>query len=547
MQSTPPTPNRIHPGLTGNPSTPLGMGASAAQICPLNLPHGFPPFLLRELGHELKTPLTGLLGLAQLFRADIKPNSQRQSQYANLIYQKAQQLLVAIYDLMDLSQLSCAQFSLNVEELELASVIQTAWQAAIAQYDEAHLDLVPNLQTEVGWIIADEIRLKQLLIHLISHFLVQVPKGSTLSVRSVEQGDWVVIRCQTEACWLTEHQQFFLSQCYGMEDPAPGAFSDISTHFKLLLTTFLVQLQGGTAFFRSDETVGTEYTILLPKDVTGLRTAAEFPLAVILLSAKTQLADQLYPVCQDENLFFILARTVAEVKVHLPVFQNTCIIVDPQWGDRIGWTEVQTLLHTSRKYVRHVGVLGALPPEAAYLQTYPLEDWTSDPTTPQIRHALQSWKTATETNPESSTPTSPRAVRESAGRDPQLPLTLLQIDSPLENTELKDDLLHQLSSLYRCSIVTADHIEQADLLSRVWSPHVVLGTTPLSAAELRLLADSSLAAYPIVLMGQDAQTLTRSISKTLTLYTYKQSDSGTGNLRQAAQQLYQFLIEIVQS
>jgi hypothetical protein len=523
------------------------MGASAAQICPLNLPHSFPPFLLRELGHELKTPLTGLLGLAQLFRADIKPNSQRQSQFANLIYQKAQQLLVAIYDLMDLSQLNCAQFSLNVEALELASVIQAAWQAAIAQYDEAHLDLVPDLQTDVGWIIADEIRLKQLLIHLISHFLVQVPKGSTLSVRSAEQGDWVVIRCRAAAYWLTEHQQLFLSQCYGMEDPAPRAFSDISTHFKLLLTTFLVQLKGGTAFFRSNEPMGTEYTILLPKDVTGLRPAAEFPLAVILLSPKTQLADQLYPVCQDETIFFILARTVAEVKVHLPILQNTGVVIDPKWCDRAGWTELQTLLHTSRKYVKHVGVLGALPSEAAWLQTYPLEDWTSDPTPTQIRHTLQSWKTATEPNPESPTPTSPRVVIESPDRVPQLPLTLLQIDSPLENTELRDDLLHQLSSLYRCSIVTADHIEQADLLSRVWSPHVVLCTTPLSPDELRLLADSSLSAYPIVLMGQNAQTLTSSISKTLTLYIYQPGDSGTGNLRQAAQQLYQFLMKIVQS
>jgi hypothetical protein len=543
MQPSPFSPNRIHPGLTGNTTQlgQLGMGTPVVQVCPLCLPKTIPPFLLRELGHELKTPLTGLLGLAQLFRAEIKPNTQRQSQCANLIYQKAQQLLIAIYDLMDLSQLACHQFNLNVQSLDLSQLIQSAWQSTTSQYDEGYLKITPAFQTEVGQVTADVVRLKQLFIHLISHFLLQLPKGSSLSIRSSSWGDWLMIQCHTPSYWVPESQQALFNQYHGSEDPTSQTFSDVSSIFKLLLVSYLAQLQGGTAFLLSAEQLGLDYTVLLPQDITTPFTSADEPLTLILLSSRPQVAQLLYPICKKEKVLFLMVRSSAELPQHLHLLHRIGVIIDAQWDEN--GSEIQAFLESIPGSIRQIAVLGEPPLEIKSLA--PIQYWPANITPAQIRRSLRRWQA--DTSSPTPLPTlslnSHAVVPQAIPQALELLLTLLQIDAPLPDNTPFNDLFNQLANLHRCSIVTADHVEQAELLFRVWSPHIVVCTTVLSPEEIRHLVASELAASPIVFVNYDAQTTARLQQTPLKTYFYT-SNPETLTLNQQVEQLYQFLREI---
>jgi His Kinase A (phospho-acceptor) domain len=543
MQPSPSSPNRIHPGLTGNTAQlgQLGIGTPVLQVCPLCLPKTIPPFLLRELGHELKTPLTGLLGLAQLFRAEIKPNTQRQSQCASLIYQKAQQLLIAIYDLMDLSQLACHQFNLNVQSLDLSQLIQSAWQATTSQYDEGYLKITPDFQTEVGQVIADVVRLKQLFIHLISHFLLQLPKDSSLSIRSFSWGDWLMIQCHTPSYWLPESQQALFNQHHGPEDLASQTFSDVSNIFKLLLVSYLAQLQGGTAFLLSEEPLGLDYTVLLPQDITTPFIRSDEPLTLILLSSRPQVAQLLYPICKKENVLFLVVRSSAELPQHLHLLRRMGVVIDGQWGEN--WTEMQTLLEAIPGSIRQIAVLGEPLSEIKSLAS--IQCWPENVTPAQIRRTLRRWQVETSTPAPLPPPSlqSHAVVPQLTPQALELPLTLLQIDAPLPDSTPFNDLFNQLANLHRCSIVTADHVEQAELLFRVWSPHIVVCTTVLSPEEIRHLVASELAVSPIVFVDYDAQTTARLEQTPLKTYFYT-SNPETLTLKQQVEQLYQFLREI---
>lgn len=542
MQPSPSSPNRIHPGLTGNTTQlgQLGMGTPVVQVCPLYLPKAIPPFLLRELGHELKTPLTGLLGLAQLFRAEIKPNTQRQSQCANLIYQKAQQLLIAIYDLMDLSQLACHQFNLNVQSLDLSQLIQSAWQATTSQYDEGYLRITPDFQTEVEQVTADVVRLKQLFIHLISHFLLQLPKDSSLSIRSFSWGDWLMIQCHTPSYWLPETQQALFNQHHGPEDLASQTFSDVSSIFKLLLVSYLAQLQGGNSFLLSAEQLGLDYTVLLPQDITTPFTCSDEPLALILLSSRTQIAQLFYPICKKEKVLFLMVRSPAELPQHLHLLHRIGVVIDAQWGEN--HTEIQTLLAAISGSISQIAVLGEPLLEIKSLAS--IQYWPANVTPAQIRRSLRRWQadTSMPAPPPSPSLHSPAVVPQPAPQVLELPLTLLQIDAPLPDNPPFNDLFNQLANRHCCSIVTADHVEQAELLFRVWSPHIVVCTTVLPPEEIRHLAASELAASPIVFVDYDAQTTARLQQTPLKTYFYT-STPKTLTLNQQVEQLYQFLRE----
>jgi hypothetical protein len=477
--------------------------------------------------------------LAQLFRAEIKPNTQRQSQCANLIYQKAQQLLIAIYDLMDLSQLACHQFNLNVQSLDLPQLIQSAWQSTTSQYDEGYLKITPDFQTEVGQVTADVVRLKQLFIHLISHFLLQLPKDSSLSIRSSSWGDWLMIQCHTPSYWVPESQQALFNQYHGPEDPTSQTFSDVSSIFKLLLVSYLAQLQGGTAFLLSAEQLGLDYTVLLPQDITTPFTSADEPLTLVLLSSRPQAAQLLYPICKKEKVLFLMVRSSAELPQHLHLLHRIGVIIDAQWDEN--GSKIQAFLESMPGSIRQIAVLGEPPLEIKSLA--PIQYWPANITPAQIRRSLRRWQADTSSPPPLSTLLNSHAVVPQAiPQALELLLTLLQIDAPLPGNTPFNDLFNQLANLHRCSIVTADHVEQAELLFRVWSPHIVVCTTVLSPEEIRHLVASELAASPIVFVNYDAQTTARLQQTPLKTYFYI-SNPETLTLKQQVEQLYQFLRE----
>jgi len=164
--------------LTDQEQTAQELTAKNADLTELNR---MKDEFLACISHELKTPLTAILGLTGVLKekgvGDLSP---RQDRYARLIYQSSRQLMMVINDILDLTRLETHQLELLPEPVEIGAVCERALEQVVRLYAEdmaetTKLDLARNIQLEIepglDTLVADTLRLRQMLVHLLSNAL----------------------------------------------------------------------------------------------------------------------------------------------------------------------------------------------------------------------------------------------------------------------------------------------------------------------------------------------------------------------------------------
>jgi signal transduction histidine kinase/CheY-like chemotaxis protein len=144
---------------------------------------------LANMSHELRTPLNGILGYAQILgRSKVLPEKERHG--VNIIHQCGSHLLTLINDVLDISKIEARKLELAPNAVHLPSLVQGVVEISQIRADQKSLNFYyepdPNLPSG---IIADEKRLRQVLINLLGNAIKFTDKGSvTLKVQRLDSG-----------------------------------------------------------------------------------------------------------------------------------------------------------------------------------------------------------------------------------------------------------------------------------------------------------------------------------------------------------------------
>ncbi|MCC0177621.1 HAMP domain-containing histidine kinase [Waterburya agarophytonicola K14] len=134
--------------------------------------------LLSSISHELKSPLTGIIGLSKLLNSEkLGRLNQRQAHYSQLIYNSGQKLISIVNSLIELTNLTAGNLEPKLEKIDLESLCRQVYQQIITKVElveprESNLAIVTSkleLNIEPGWkkAIADRSRLSSILTHLL--------------------------------------------------------------------------------------------------------------------------------------------------------------------------------------------------------------------------------------------------------------------------------------------------------------------------------------------------------------------------------------------
>lgn len=159
----------VDPSSSGPTQPPALELAPPLPDSPPRVPGSQDPHpLLGYLGHELKTPLTALLGLSTLLKEEALGSlTDRQRHYSYLIYQGVRDLIELVNGVLDLSRLQTGQETLSLEILSLESLVNEAWSLALNQlalrsssnvdpnYPPAQPRLIPRLNPNLDMIWGD--------------------------------------------------------------------------------------------------------------------------------------------------------------------------------------------------------------------------------------------------------------------------------------------------------------------------------------------------------------------------------------------------------
>ncbi|MEQ8996865.1 MAG: PAS domain S-box protein [Coleofasciculus sp. B1-GNL1-01] len=142
---------------------------------------------LATMSHELRTPLNGILGYAKLLQNDTNlTETQRES--LTIVYQCGEHLLTLINDILDFSKIESQKLELNPTEFHLPTFLSSIGSLFRLRASQKEIDFTYQLLSPLPQtVIADEKRLRQVLINLLSNAVKFTDQGSvTFTVGDVD-------------------------------------------------------------------------------------------------------------------------------------------------------------------------------------------------------------------------------------------------------------------------------------------------------------------------------------------------------------------------
>ncbi|MBE9048090.1 HAMP domain-containing histidine kinase [Pleurocapsales cyanobacterium LEGE 10410] len=143
--------------------------------------------LLGTVAHELKSPLTGIIGLSSLLEGEkLGKLNQRQARYVELITNSGGKIMSVVKDLVELTSFTAEQSQLKPESINLPSLCQQTYQQVLTELqllDQTEHDSPVAIESEAETAIADRAHLSKILAHLIAETIQFSKAEATLSIK----------------------------------------------------------------------------------------------------------------------------------------------------------------------------------------------------------------------------------------------------------------------------------------------------------------------------------------------------------------------------
>lgn len=218
---------------------------------------------LANMSHELRTPLNSILGLSQMllqeFYGKLNP---KQNEYMNCIYTSGEHLLSLINDILDLAKIEAGKEELMLESVEIRELCYYCLSIVQERAKSQGLSLKSEIDPQVSHFIADQRRLCQMLLNLLSNALKFTPKGQvTLIVKKEPKGTSFTVA--DTGIGIASEDMSELFQPFSQLDSKLNRQYQ-GTGLGLVLTRRFAQLHGGDLTVESQLGVGSKFTIYLP-------------------------------------------------------------------------------------------------------------------------------------------------------------------------------------------------------------------------------------------------------------------------------------------
>jgi signal transduction histidine kinase len=220
---------------------------------------------LATMGHELRTPLNAVIGFSEIIMdAVMGPVDGRYREYARDIHKSGQHLLGLIGDVLDLSKVEAGRLELHEGAVDVGRVIAACRRLVIERARANGVAIEEAVAPDLPPLMADELRLKQIVLNLVSNAVKFTPAGGRVSVAaSVAEGGMTITVADTGIGMRTEDIPAALEPFRQVDDALNRRFQ--GTGLGLPLAKMLTELHGGTLEIASEPGRGTTVRVRLPE------------------------------------------------------------------------------------------------------------------------------------------------------------------------------------------------------------------------------------------------------------------------------------------
>jgi len=221
---------------------------------------------LASMSHELRTPLNAIIGLTEMMVSNAaRFGTEKALEPLRRVNAAGTHLLSLINEILDLSKIEAGKLELNPEPVNLPRLIDEVIGTAGQLAEKNKNRLIVEAPENVGALNADSMRLKQILLNLLSNACKFTKEGEVaLRVRKVADGrDWVELAVADTGIGMTAEQQAKLFQDFTQADSLTARRYG-GTGLGLAITRKLARMMGGDVTVESEPGKGSVFTVHLP-------------------------------------------------------------------------------------------------------------------------------------------------------------------------------------------------------------------------------------------------------------------------------------------
>ena len=220
--------------------------------------------LITNVAHDLRTPLTSIIGYLELLSGPVKLNEEMQKKYLDITYKKSVRLQKLIEDLFGFTKLNYGKISMKVSKVDIVKLLSQMLEEFYPNFMEKNLayELQSNVTAKV--ITADGNLLARLFDNLINNAIKYGSEGKKIIVK-VDATDTVVTVSVTNFGYVIPKEELPLlfEKFYRVEQSR--SVNTGGTGLGLAIAKNIVDMHGGTIGVTSDLN-GTVFTVKLKVD-----------------------------------------------------------------------------------------------------------------------------------------------------------------------------------------------------------------------------------------------------------------------------------------
>jgi len=220
---------------------------------------------LANMSHELRTPLNAIIGFSEVLSeqmfGDVNP---KQLEYLQDIHSSGHHLLTLINDILDLSKIEAGRMELDLSRFNLALLLDNTTTLVRERALRQGLTLALEVDERLGDWVADQRKLKQVVINLLSNAVKFTPAGGRICLRARSLDHAVEIAVVDTGVGIAADQQALVFEEFRQ---AGGDYlrKTEGTGLGLSLAKRFVELHGGTMRLESAPGQGSTFAFVLPE------------------------------------------------------------------------------------------------------------------------------------------------------------------------------------------------------------------------------------------------------------------------------------------
>jgi two-component system NtrC family sensor kinase len=229
---------------------------------------------LANMSHELRTPLNAIIGVSEMLREDAEALKQ-DTEPLDRVLGAGRHLLALINDILDLSKIEAGRMELALTTFALAPLIDDVVKTIEPLAAKNSNRVSVNCDTAIGTVHADQMRLRQALLNLMSNANKFTDRGTiTIDARQrLENGcGWIALAVKDTGIGMTPDQVGKLFQEFSQASSTTASKYG-GTGLGLAISKRFCQMMGGDITVESEPGRGSTFTIRLPRIVGAVKAA----------------------------------------------------------------------------------------------------------------------------------------------------------------------------------------------------------------------------------------------------------------------------------